>query len=314
MGKRIVLIIPCFNEEQALPQTFEVIGKLYKQLIEDSMISPLSKILFVDDGSRDQTWEVIKRLSASHDWVKGVKLSRNFGHQNALLAGFLEAKNDFDLYVTLDADLQDDPAIIPKMIEEYMNGAEIVYGVRERRNQDSLFKKLTAKVFYKIMHWLKIPIVPEHADFRLVSNAVLLELSQFEERNLFLRGIFPSLGFPTAHVAYERKARAHGETKYPLSKMISFAWNGITSFSIYPVRLILYIGVLTFLFSCILGGWVIYTYWVGKAVPGWSSIVLPITGFGAIQMISLGVIGEYLGKIYQEVKKRPRYIIEKRIE
>ncbi len=313
MGNKIVLIVPCFNEEAALPNTFAVLQVLFSDLIVSNKIAAGSKLLFVDDGSRDTTWAYITQLCTEHDFVEGIKLSRNFGHQNALLAGMLETKNQFDFYITLDADLQDDPMVIPKMLAAYHQGAEIVYAIRSQRNQDSLFKKTTAHAFYKIMRWLKVPIQLQHADFRLVSNTVLQELSQFEERNLFLRGIFPSLGFPTATVEYERKARAYGETKYPLKKMAAFAWDGIASFSIYPMRLILYVGVFTFLLSCLFGGWIVYTYWVGKAVPGWSSIVLPISVFGGIQMISLGVIGEYLGKIYQEVKKRPRYIIEKKI-
>lgn len=313
IGKRVVLIVPCFNEEEALLHTFNALEKVFNDLINTTTIKKNSRLIFIDDGSRDATWDIIQELNRSNSFVEGIKLSRNFGHQNALLAGLLETNSQYDLYITLDADLQDDPLVIPNMIEAYTKGAEIVYAVRSNRNKDSYFKQFTAQSFYKIMRWLKVPITPQHADFRLISKAVLEELSQFEERNLFLRGIFPSLGFPTATVEYQRNAREYGKTKYPFKKMSAFAWDGITSFSIYPVRLILYIGVLTFLLSFCLGSWVIYTYLIGKAVPGWSSIVLPISAFGGLQMISLGIIGEYLGKIYQEVKKRPRYIVEKRV-
>ncbi len=314
MEKTLVLIIPCFNEAETLLYTCASLQTLRNEWIARQLISSESKLLLVDDGSRDATWQQIEQLHLENPWICGLKLSRNFGHQNALLAGMLHAEPWGDVFVTLDADLQDDPTIIPEMLDAYYKGAEVVYGIRENRAHDRLIKRWTAKGFYQLMHWLRIPLYPHHADFRLFTRLAIQTLTQFEERNVFLRGLFPSLGFRTATVKYQRKERQYGISKYPLRKMIAFAWEGITSFSIYPVRLILYIGVCTFLGAILLGIWVIYTYLAGKAIPGWSSIILPIAAFGGIQMISLGIIGEYLGKIYQEVKKRPRFIVEKSLE
>lgn len=306
-------VVPCYNEEEVLHDTFAKIRKKVEELIEKQLIHQNSRICFVDDGSTDRTWEIIEALKKLNEQIKGLKLSTNFGHQNALLAAMHHFRGDCDCMITIDADLQDDIKVLEEMVIKYQEGCSVVYGVRKNRDSDSLFKKHTALLFYKILKKLKVKTVYNHADFRLVDSKVLHEMNNFKEVNLYLRGLIPLVGFRHDKVYYDRKQRTAGETKYPLLKMLSLAWNSVTSFSIYPMRLILFTGVVIFIFSAMVGLWVLYLYLRGISLPGWASIVLPLVGFGGVQMISIGIIGEYIGKIYSEVKSRPRFIIEKEL-
>lgn len=311
MNNTLYLVIPCYNEEAVLHETASQLLNITKSMIEKEMISQTSKILFVNDGSKDKTWEIIEQLHKQNSIFCGVCLSRNKGHQNALLAGLMTAKDYADIVISLDADLQDDINAIPKMVEQYQQGYEIVYGVRCSRTKDTFFKKFTAEGFYKFMKLLGVDIVFNHADYRLMSKQALDALSQFEEVNLFLRGIVPLIGFKSTTVEYERNERFAGESKYPLKKMLAFAFDGITSFSIKPIRIITWLGALIFLISLIVLIVFICLKYTGVTVSGWTSIVASIWMIGGIQMLCLGVIGEYIGKIYSETKKRPRYIISK---
>lgn len=310
---KLALILPCFNEQEVLEHSFDRLQVKYHELVEKGIISADSKIAFVDDGSRDKTWDIIASLSNKHANIIGVKLSRNFGHQNALLAGFDALINQFDCYITLDIDLQDDIETINAMLEKYYQGASIVYGVRDNRDSDSFFKRFTAELFYKVMNKIGIHTIFNHADYRLTDNAVLNEFSQFREGNVFLRGLFPLVGFKHDIVYYKRMERFAGETKYPFMKMLKFAWTGITSFSAFPMTLILWLGILLFCCSIVVGIFSFYIKMTGQTTPGWASLVLLISSISGIQMISLGLIGEYVGKIYMELKNRPRFIIEKTI-
>lgn len=307
----ISLVVPCFNEETVIGQTVEKLSSLCKDLIDRNKISTSSFILFIDDGSRDKTWETIENASSSNKIIRGIKLSHNSGHQNALIAGLMFAKDKSDAVISIDADLQDDIAIIEKFIDKYNEGFEIVYGVRAKRNKDSFFKRFSAELFYKLMLWMGVEIIYNHADYRLTSKKVLDNLACFDERNMFIRGIFPLIGYQSASVTYDRKERLAGESKYTLKKMLAFAWDGITSFSVRPLKLITNIGALVFILSILCGVWVIIELVNGNTVHGWASIVLPIYFIGGIQLLSLGIIGEYIGKIYKETKHRPRYFIEK---
>jgi len=309
----LAIVVPCFNEEAVLKKTTAEITKNLDLLIKSQTISNQSYILLVDDGSRDKTWAAIEKSKAANAKIKGMKLTRNFGHQQALVAGLIHAKNSSDVVITLDADLQDDPKIIGKFVEAYKEGNQVVYGVRKERKQDSFFKRCSATFFYRLMRTLGVEIVYNHADYRLMSRIAIEHLEQFHEVNLFLRGIIPLIGLPSATVYYDRVKRVDGDSKYTLHKMISFAWDAITSFSIKPLRIITITGFLIFIFSLAAGAWVLVELIKGNAIHGWASTVLPIYFIGGIQILSIGVIGEYLGKIYQEVKKRPRYIIEKEI-
>lgn len=311
MNDILYLVIPCYNEESVLNETASQLLNILDSMIEKEIISDKSKILFVNDGSKDKTWEIIEQLHNQNPKFCGVCLSRNKGHQNALLAGLMTAREYADIVISLDADLQDDVHAIPKMVEQYKQGYEIVYGVRSSRDKDSFFKKFTAEGFYKFMKLLGVDIVFNHADYRLMSKPALNALSQFEEVNLFLRGIVPLIGFKSTTVEYERNERFAGESKYPLKKMLAFAFDGITSFSIKPIRMITWLGALIFLISLIVLIVFICLKYTGVTVSGWTSIVASIWMIGGIQMLSLGIIGEYIGKIYNETKKRPRYIISK---
>jgi polyisoprenyl-phosphate glycosyltransferase len=308
---RLLLVIPCYNEEAILHHTYATLKAYYDGIKTQGLISPDSKICFVNDGSRDRTWDIIEELSLADTSVIGVKLSRNFGHQSAILAGLEHHVDDFDCFITLDADLQDDIHAMTSMIEKHREGAKIVYGVRNDRTSDSWFKRVTAEGFYGLMQKMGVPVVFNHADFRLMDRRVLLELGNFREINLFLRGIVPLVGFKSDKVFYKRLERLAGETKYPVSKMLLFAWNGITSFSTFPMRLVLYFGFFNFLIALAIIGYILITYLLGRTVPGWTSTLLPLTFFSGFNMMALGLIGEYIGKIYEEVKARPRYIIEK---
>lgn len=312
--KKIIIILPCYFEQEVLKLTFSKLYSFFNSLAKRQIITNDSKICFVDDGSRDDTWKIINGLCEASGSVTGIKLSRNFGHQFALLSGLEYSFNKFDTYITIDADLQDDFLVIEKMLEKQESGVNLVYGVRSSRKKDSFFKRNTAHFFYRIMEQLGVKTIYNHADFRLIDNLVLGQFLQFRESHLFLRGIFPLVGFRSEILEYERKEREAGETKYPLKKMISFAWEGITSFSVKPLKIVMILGFITLVIAFFMMIWVIYVKLSGNDVQGWSSTVLIILFFSSIQMISLGVMGEYVGKIYQEVKRRPRYIIEKIIK
>lgn len=309
----LCIVVPCYNESAALPHTALALIKILEDLINKSKIKTESFLCFVDDGSRDNTWAIIEELSVSNNKVHGTKLSANFGHQNALIAGLFSQKNNADIFITIDADLQDDVDTIEQMIDKNLKGNNIVYGVRDNRDTDSGFKRYTANTFYNLMQKLKIKTINNHADYRLADKKVVETLEKFGEANLFLRGIFPMMGFKHDMVYYSRNARMQGETKYPFSKMISFAWQGVTSFSTAPLKIVFSLGIITFLFSIVIAIWILIVLIEGKTIKGWSSSLLITTAFSGLNMICLGIIGEYVGKIYKEVKQRPRYIIEKEV-
>lgn len=310
---KLGIIVPCFNEEEVLQHSSVELFANLERMVQKGLVDKESFICFVDDGSRDRTWEMIENLRKNLAIVKGVKLSANCGHQNALFAGLLSCSDKVDCLLTIDADLQDDMSIIDSMIEKLANGAEIVYGVKKKRLGDSFLKNLTAFGFYRLMQFMGVNIVFNHADFRLISRRVAIELEHFSEVNLFLRGIFPFMGFRTDFVYYDLRERRAGASKYPLHKMIAFALDGITSFSIQPLRLVSIAGFLIFILSICFSIYALMAYFFFDVVHGWASIVLPIYFIGGIQLLSIGILGEYLGKIYKEVKRRPRYIIEKKI-
>lgn len=305
----LYLVIPCYNEEEVLNITAQKLLIKINMLIENKTISKYSKILFINDGSKDKTWSIIEELHLKNNIFSGINLSRNRGHQNALLAGLITAKELSDLTISLDADLQDDIDVIDKFVEQYYSGSDIVYGVRYSRQSDTFFKRTTALTFYKLMSTLGVDVIYNHADYRLMSKRALEGLSEFEEVNLFLRGIVPLIGYKSSIVEYERHERLAGESKYPLGKMIAFALDGITSLSIKPIRIITGLGFFIFFFSFIALAYTLIVKFFGETITGWSSLVLSIWLIGGIQLFSLGVIGEYIGKIYNETKRRPRFII-----
>lgn len=305
---KLCIVVPCYNEQAVLPKSKPVFKRLIEQLIAKQKITETSQVVFVDDGSTDETWLLIEQYS-KEKYISGIKLSRNFGHQAAILAG-MTAVRDADMVVTIDSDLQDDPKVIIEMIDKYYEGAQVVYGIRNNRQSDSHFKRVSAEVFYKLMNWLGVKMIPDAADFRLLGHKALNTLINYPERNLFLRGLVPLIGFPSAKVYYKREKRVAGESKYPLRKMLNLALDGITSFSIVPIRLIMNLGLLIVLISLIL---LIYTFIQnakGNTVSGWSSLMISIWGLGGVQLICISLIGEYVGKIFKEVKKRPRFTIE----
>lgn len=308
----LYIVIPCYNEEQVLPYTNPMFVEKIEQLVKKEEIHPLSKIMYVNDGSKDRTWELIESYANSIPSVVGVSQSRNRGHQSSVLAGMYEAIQFADIVITTDADGQDDINCMDKMISEYKSGSEIVYGVRDNRDTDSAFKRITAEGFYKVLRLFGAEVVFNHADYRLVSKRFLKELEKFTEVNLFLRGLMPLVDFKYSYVSYKRHERIAGESHYPLSKMLGLAMDGITSLSIKPIRLITSLGVLTSLFSFLLIIWVLLSKFVGTVVTGWASTYAIVSLLGGVQLISLGVIGEYIGKIYLETKRRPRYIISER--
>ena len=314
MSKILYVVIPCYNEEEVISETARQLEIKMKDLVQNKKISSKSKVMFVNDGSKDSTWEKILELHQKNKMFTGLCLSRNKGHQNALLAGLLTAKNYADIVISMDADLQDDINAIDEMIEKNSLGAEIVYGVRSSRKKDSFFKRFTAESFYKIMKFLGVDIIFNHADYRLTSKRVLDALEGYEEVNLFLRGIFPLIGYPSSVVTYERHERFAGESKYPLKKMLHFAWDGVTSFSVRPIRLILNLGILIFVISLLVTIYCIVVKLFGYTVDGWTFLACSIWLVGGVTMLSLGVVGEYIGKIYSEVKARPRYHIARNLE
>ncbi|WP_026485742.1 glycosyltransferase family 2 protein [Caldanaerobius polysaccharolyticus] len=309
MKPKVFFVIPCFNEEEVLPFTIDRMNEKLNALVEKDLIHQDSKVLFVDDGSGDNTWKLIKS-AAQNERFSGVKLSRNCGHQNALMAGMSYAVNFADCVITLDADLQDDINVIDEFIDKFIQGYEIVYGVRSEREVDTFFKRFTAQSFYKLMRFLGVEIVYNHADYRLMSKRAVEYLMRFEERNLFLRGIIPLIGLKSTTVHYKRQKRMAGKTKYPLKKMLAFAFDGITSFSIKPIRYITLAGFLMFALSIIILIYSIIQKIKGDVVPGWTSLSISIWFIGGMQLMALGLIGEYIGKIYKEVKRRPLFLIE----
>ena len=308
----LALVVPCYNEEEMLGITLEHLTKLLTDYVAKGLVAEQSFALFVDDGSKDTTWSILENTNHKH--VKAIKLAHNVGHQHALIAGLTWVTNKVDCSISLDADLQDDISVMEQMIVDFKTGSQIVYGVRGSRDTDKAMKKGSAQLFYKIMQKMGVDLVYDHADFRLLSNKVLLELQKYKEVNLFLRGLFPLMGFNSSKVYYDRKERIAGETKYPLRKMLQLAVNGITSFSNFPLKFITYVGFTIFFISLITSLWVLIEKFVGSTVPGWASITLPIYFLGGIQLLALGVIGEYLGKIYLETKNRPRFHVEEEVE
>jgi glycosyltransferase involved in cell wall biosynthesis len=309
----LTIVVPCYNEEEVLPETTQQLCAVIEVLIQDKLVSDTSTILFVDDGSKDQTWSLIEKAHHSNSFVTGLKLAKNAGHQNALLAGLMKAKAYSDCVVSIDADLQDDVSAIREFVVKYHEGYEIVYGVRENRDTDTFFKRATAQGFYMLMTKMGVRIHYNHADFRLMSKRTLEELEKFQEVNLFLRGIVPLIGFPSTKVNYSRKERFAGESKYPLKKMLAFAFDGITSFSVTPIRFVTLMGFLLFVFSIVAAIYAIVGKLLGSTVTGWTSLVLSVWFIGGVQLLALGLIGEYIGKIYKEVKHRPLYVIEKAV-
>lgn len=309
---KLGIVIPCYNEEEVLPETSRRLLSLVDRLVSVGKIDADSKIFFVDDGSTDRTWALIDELAATSRRIAGIKLSRNRGHQNALIAGLFTAQGD--ALVSIDADLQDDIDAIEEMVDRLRSGAEIVYGVRKRRETDTAFKRITAGVFYRLMTLLGAESVHNHADYRLMSRRAIECLRQFEEVNLFLRGIVPLIGFRSEIVYYRRTRRFAGESKYPMRRMIALALDAITSFSVVPLRMITFAGFIIFLGSMLVTLWVLWVrFFTDAAVPGWTSVVLPMYFLGGIQIFCIGMLGEYLGKTYAEVKSRPRYFIEKTV-
>ena len=308
--KTIYLVLPCYNEEAVLHETSSRLKVKMNQLISENKISKDSRVTFVDDGSKDNTWSIIEELKESDELFAGVKLSRNRGHQNALLAGLMQVKDEVDVTISIDADLQDDVGVIEEMVEKYYSGCDIVYGVRNDRTSDSGFKKFTAEAFYKLMNYMGAKTVYNSADFRLMSNRALDELSLYSETHLFLRGLAPELGFKTDCVYYKRSPRLKGESKYPLKKMLSFAFNGVTSFSDKPLTLILYLGFIAILIAIIAVIYSLVQHASGHTIQGWTSLFASIWFIGGVQLVCLGVIGQYVGKTFIETKKRPRYYVE----
>ena len=307
----IYAVIPCYNEEEVLPQSARILEQKWRTLMDKGIISPESRITLVDDGSKDTTWRIITALSEEPDSIfAGVKLAGNKGHQNALLCGLMTVKDHCDAAISMDADLQDDIDVVDKFIEEYKNGCGIVYGVRNDRTSDSFAKRFTAEGYYKILELLGVNIVFNHADYRLMSRAALEALSQYGETNLFLRGIIPELGFQTATVEYARKERLAGESKYTLKKMLRLAWDGITSFSVRPLRMLSVMGALAVLVAVVMAVYTFISHFTGNTVSGWSSLMISIWFLGGLNLLALGIVGEYIGKIYGEVKNRPRFIVE----
>ncbi len=309
--EKLWLVVPCYNEEEVLPETSKRLYKLMADMIVNKKIAPESKIAFVNDGSKDKTWELIEKYHDSIDMFVGINLSRNKGHQNALIAGLTVAKEYADMTITLDADLQDDIEKIPEMVDKYYEGNDIVYGVRNNRDTDTGFKRGTAQGFYKFMRALGVDIVDNHADYRLMSKRAVEALLEYSEVNVFLRGIVPQIGFKSAIVVYKRAERMAGESKYPLKKMIAFAFDGITSFSVKPLRVSLVMGIISFIVAIAFLVYCVIRFACGQTVSGWASLSVSIWALGGLQLLMIGIVGEYIGKIYLETKRRPKFFIDK---
>ena len=309
-GRVLYLVIPCYNEEVVLPETSKRLTAKLGAMIEMSLISEDSKIVFVNDGSKDRTWQLIRQYHEENPMIQGINLSRNKGHQSALLAGLMTVKEYCDMAISMDADLQDDVDAIDQFVEKYYEGCEVVYGVRSERKTDSFFKRASAQSFYKLMLHMGVEIVYNHADYRLMSRRALDEMEGFKEVNLFLRGIVPLIGFQSGVVTYERHERFAGESKYPLKKMLNFAFDGITSFSVKPIRMVTTLGIIIFAISILMLIYFLITWCIGWTVPGWTSIVVSVWAIGGLQLLAIGIIGEYIGKIYMETKARPKFIVQ----
>lgn len=310
----VYFVIPCYNEEAVLPETVKELTAQLQSMVQEGLADEKSRMLFVDDGSKDRTWELIEQFHSENQFVNGLKLAHNRGHQNALLAGLMTAKEEADCAISLDADLQDDVSVLPQFVQKFQDGCDVVYGVRNKRETDTWFKRTTAEGFYKVMAKLGVDIVFNHADYRLMSKRALDALSEYKEVNLFLRGIVPLIGYRSDYVYYDRHERFAGESKYPLKKMISFAMDGITSFSVKPLKIISNIGIFVAMISIIGLLYALISHFLGNTVSGWTAIVCSIWLLGGVQMLCLGVVGEYIGKIYSEVKGRPRFRIEKHLK
>lgn len=306
----LYLAIPCYNEEEVLNDTAAQLNEKYQKLISEGRISQESRICFIDDGSGDKTWEIIKTLHDSSSIFQGIKLSRNRGHQNALFAGLMTLKDHCDAVISIDADLQDDINAIDGMLERFEEGADVVYGVRAKRDTDTFFKRFTAEGYYKILDKMGAKVVFNHADFRLMSKRALDALAQYRETNLFLRGMVPQIGFKSAIVTYSRSERTAGESKYPLSKMLALAWEGITSFSVKPIKMVTVTGTVCFAASIVMLIYFLIRLIIGETIVGWASLAVSIWALGGLQLLAIGIVGEYIGKIYLEVKDRPRYFVE----
>lgn len=307
---KLYLAIPCYNEEEVLPDSAQKLLKKYNDLYAAGKITADSRIIFIDDGSKDKTWEIIERLHEEDKRFGGIKMSRNRGHQNALLGGLMTLRDKCDAVISLDADLQDDIDAIDKMVEQYENGYDVVYGVRSSREKDSFFKRFTAEGYYKVLDKMGAKIVFNHADFRLMSTRALDSFSEFNEVNIFLRGLVPMVGYKSTIVEYERKERLAGESKYPLKKMLALAWEGITSLSVKPLRFITVMGIIAFMVSIGMLIYFLVRFFTGHTVVGWASLAVSIWALGGLQLLSMGILGEYLGKIYLEAKHRPRFIVD----
>ncbi len=311
---KLYLAIPCYNEQEVLYDTTNKLTAKFDSLINEGKITPDSKIVYIDDGSKDRTWEIVEELHRSNKYVNGVKMSRNRGHQNTLYGGLMTIKDDCDCVISIDADLQDDINTFDEMLRDFENGSDIVYGVRSKRATDTAFKRMTAQAFYKILSALGAEVVYNHADFRLMSRRALDSLADFKEVNLFLRGLVPLIGYKTSVVEYERSERLAGESKYPLKKMLGLAWDGVTSLSMKPIRMITSLGAIVFCVSIVI---LIYSFimWaIGNTVSGWTSTVVSIWAIGGLQLLAIGIVGEYIGKIYMETKQRPRFIVDKELK
>lgn len=308
---RLALVVPCYNEEAVMKISSEALRGVLQDLIEKQKIAADSFVLFVDDGSKDKTWELIEEEHRLHSNVKGLKLAGNVGHQFALTAGLIVAKDMSDVTISIDADLQDDVDVIEEMVDKFHGGCDIVYGVRRERKTDTFFKRTSAQAFYKLMHLMGVKTVYNHADFRLMSGRAVEEFSKYKETNLFLRGMMPLIGYQTDKVYYDRKERAAGESKYPLKKMLALAFNGISSFSVKPISLILGVGLFIIFVSFFMLIYALFSYFSGHVVAGWTSLIVSVWFLGGLQLLAIGMVGLYIGKIYMEVKHRPRYNIEK---
>lgn len=314
MKNKLYMVIPCYNEQEVLAKTADILKNKLEFLMQNNKISKDSKICFVNDGSTDDTWNIICNLNKKDNIFTGINLSSNRGHQNALMAGLLSSKSKADMVISMDADLQDDVDAIDHMVDKYLDGIDIVYGIRESRKTDSFLKRMSAEAFYRLMNALGAKTIFNHADFRLMSKRSIAALEKFKEVNLFLRGIVPMIGFESDYVYYSRKKRELGESKYPLSKMLSLAFNGITSFSIKLIRIISLIGVLSLILSFGMFVYSIYKLVIGETVSGWTSIIVSLWAIGGLVLISIGIVGEYIGKIYMETKQRPRFIIQQDLD